>query len=368
MKGKVPFCCSEGSPTFRLFGSPGPVRRRCGDLLSICLLVVLFVEPATACSCAEPPSVINLFMDSSAVFSGRPTAVKVLEGAKVARWREITFAVTKRWKGPEVASLQVLAAPEHWFCPGYEIGDKEYIVFAAPSSRSSLGPKLGEFVIDSICSNRLHLAERSAETIRELDSLKKVAETGCFTCDAGVDSKEKLTTPERLDAESEGSQNSARFSKAYDLIQKGDFASALTLLQQNIAETPQAVDIDYSYGWGTLCLAELGRFEEALEYYRVMQTRFYGDQVDNGRHRMWGDQLDKTKKLLQRSSHPRKQELLAEMELIDSQTYDRALADTEKLIRRAQRGDLIAVDILRSTYSQKVIDLIDRGRLRLTDR
>ena len=69
-------------------------------------------------------------------------------------------------------------------------------------------------------------------------------------------------------------QDSSRFQEAYALIQNGHFRTALTLLQRNIAETPDAGDIDYAYGWAVVCAAHLGDLDLTLKYYEVMRTRF----------------------------------------------------------------------------------------------
>jgi tetratricopeptide (TPR) repeat protein len=67
-----------------------------------------------------------------------------------------------------------------------------------------------------------------------------------------------------------------KFSEAYQLIKKKDFAPALGILQANIAAYPDAPNIDYEYVWALVCLAELERYEEMPAYYQLVRSRYQG--------------------------------------------------------------------------------------------
>ena len=155
-----------------------------------------------------------------------------------------------------------------------------------------------------------------------------------------------------------------RFTKAYALIQEGKYQEALHLLEQNIAETPRAGNIDYSYAWGCVCAAHLGRFDKTLEYYRVMRTRFYGwlHLGANGANRKWDSQLEMVRLAVANSEHPEKGVVLKKMSALDELGRRLMLADLEQLSRRAAGGDQVAILQLRQR-PYGLVDLIVEGRL-----
>jgi hypothetical protein len=155
-----------------------------------------------------------------------------------------------------------------------------------------------------------------------------------------------------------------RFTKAYALIQQGKYEEALRLLEQNIAETPNAGNIDYSYAWGCVCAAHLGRLDKTLEYYRVMRTRFYGwlHLGANGANRKWDSQLEMVRRAVASSEHSEKDVVLKKMAVLDELARRLMLADLEQLSRRAAGGDQVAILQLRQR-PYGLVDLIVEGRL-----
>ncbi len=158
-----------------------------------------------------------------------------------------------------------------------------------------------------------------------------------------------------------------RFTKAYALIQEGQYEQALNLLKLNIAETPNAGNIDYSYGWACLCAAHLGRLDETLDYYRVMRTHFYGwlHVGANGANRKWDDQLAMAQRAVAHCDDPEKDSVLKKMTELDEWARRKMLADLERLARRAAGGDQVAILQLRQC-PHGLVDLIAEGRLVVT--
>lgn len=171
----------------------------------------------------------------------------------------------------------------------------------------------------------------------------------------------------------EGQADRERFKGAHLLVRKKKFAKALELLKKNIDETPNAGDIDYSYAWTCVCLTELDRFDEALRYYEIICTRYYGSicKGAGGAIRNWSDLLDEVKNVVRESSFTEKARILEQMAKLDKTALDSYLADAEKLIRSASNGDKEAAARLRGAdyrrYEEALIKLIEIGRLKLTE-
>jgi tetratricopeptide (TPR) repeat protein len=170
-----------------------------------------------------------------------------------------------------------------------------------------------------------------------------------------------------------GQADRERFKKAHSLVGQKKFEEALELLKLNIEETPNAGDIDYSYGWACVCLAELERFDEALRYYEIMCTRFYGTirKGAGGAVRSWDDLLDKLKDAVRESSFTDKAQILQQMEKLDKVASDKYLTDAKKLVRSASGGNKTAIERLNGAdyrdYREAVLKLIEFGKLKLVD-
>ncbi len=165
-------------------------------------------------------------------------------------------------------------------------------------------------------------------------------------------------------------QDKARFQKAHALIEERKFEPALALLQENIKETPDAGDIDYSYGWACYCAAQLGKVDLTLEYYEVMRTRFYGGLSlgAGGAHRNWDLKLRRARKAIAASSGARRDEVLRKIDALDEIGYNAAVARVKDLIRKAQHGDQIAQrHLTRSSHVKILVDLIASGELELSE-
>src|SRR3954468_19587132 len=177
---------------------------------------------------------------------------------------------------------------------------------------------------------------------------------------AGEAKRELPETPTR--------QDQGRFQKAYALIQAGDFDAALSLLEQNIAETPDATDIDYAYGRAVVCAAHLGDVDRTLNYYKVMRSRFGGWQRTGagGANRIWDHNLTLARQALQAGGAPDKKRVLQQLDECARLGRESAVRELKALIRRVQAGDQIAIEQLRSTsHIQPFIDLIVDGELKL---
>lgn len=120
---------------------------------------------ALACSCAQPDAK-QAFAQSTAVFAGTVTEVDEpfwdRIGLSNSGSHDVTFQVTKRWKGVESATETVRTRLTGEAC-GYpfEIGEA-YLVFVAP------GP--AEDLETGICSGTRDLAG-TEEDVRILDRL-----------------------------------------------------------------------------------------------------------------------------------------------------------------------------------------------------
>jgi tetratricopeptide (TPR) repeat protein len=172
----------------------------------------------------------------------------------------------------------------------------------------------------------------------------------------------------RTPSETPTRQDQGRFQKAYALIQAGDFDAALSLLEQNIAETPDATDIDYAYGWAVVCAAHLGDVDRTLTYYKVLRTRFGGWKSTGagGANRIWDHNLTVARQALQAGGVADKKRVLQQLDELDRLGRESAVRELKALIRRVQAGDQIAIEQLRSTsHIQPFIDLIVDGELGL---
>ena len=142
---------------------------RNGHMHRLCLLAAIAVptmpHAALACSCAQP-TVEQAFTRSTAVIAG--TVTEVAEpfwdwiGLSASGSYDVTFRVTKRWKGAEADTLTVRTRLTGEAC-GYpfEIGGA-YLVFVAP------GP--AEDLQTGICSGTRDLVGAEEDT-RVLDQL-----------------------------------------------------------------------------------------------------------------------------------------------------------------------------------------------------
>ena len=88
-------------------------------------LVALLPDCASACSCVPPPPPERELDRSSAVFSGE--VIDIEKGPQVSN---VTFRVSKVWKGPERETLEVSTAREGTSCDYHFSEGQEYLVYA----------------------------------------------------------------------------------------------------------------------------------------------------------------------------------------------------------------------------------------------
>jgi hypothetical protein len=116
-----------------------------------------------------------------------------------------------------------------------------------------------------------------------------------------------------------------RSMRAYRLIhgKPPDYSTALQLLEANIAQHPDAYDIDYDYGWATLCAAHVRDYEKLIRYYTVVRTRSYGWQTSGGGQRNWDRVLEQARLALASPSEPAARGMLAKLLVIDKEAAAR---------------------------------------------
>ncbi len=152
------------------------------------------------------------------------------------------------------------------------------------------------------------------------DSFLYTGATECTAPEEPADVGNTAKTPACDESESPGQDR--RFQKAYALKEAGEYQEALVLFQEKISNIPNACDIDYYYGWATFCLAHLDRLEETLEYYRIMRTRFSGDQTEGagGAIRSWDDILERVRNVVAASRQPNAKDILKQMRDLDEKS------------------------------------------------
>lgn len=158
--------------------------------------------------------------------------------------------------------------------------------------------------------------------------------------------------------------NQERFLIAHDLISRGQYEAALDSLKLNIKNTPEAIDIDYDYGWATVCLAKLCRIDEFFKFYRIMRTQFNGVLHQRGAIRDWDDRLLEAKQtvLTCPGIDPAATQRLDDLDKRSKIARDSIL---ERLIKDASMGNSSAIKEL-TLRGADLAKLIAEGRLILT--
>ncbi len=221
------------------------------------------------------------------------------------------------------------------------------------------------------CSSTPELSEKTAPQESEQQEPAK-AETlePHFPSVQGLSGKLRIT--DDLPVDLTHRQNTERFRQGYNLTQKGQYEEALKLFQLNIEETPRAGNIDYSYGWGCLCLAKLGRLDEMLSYYRVLCTRFFGwlGKGAGGANRTWRGIRERARNTVAASKYPEKEAILKKLKELEVIARSRYLILAEQLVQDASAGDKKALAKLAGddyrNYNEALIELIRLGRLKVS--
>ena len=103
-------------------------------LLAFILIIGSFPSIASACSCAERPTVQEEFERSKAVFSGKVVDIEERRSVKGYTVKSVLFEVTNTWKGVEQSQIIITTGQGHGDC-GYDFTKgKEYVVYANEST------------------------------------------------------------------------------------------------------------------------------------------------------------------------------------------------------------------------------------------
>lgn len=103
-------------------------------LLAFIFIIGYFPSIASACSCAELPSVQEEFERSKAVFSGKVVDIEERRSVKGYTVKSVLFEVTNTWKGVEQSQIIITTGQGHGDC-GYDFTKgKEYVVYANEST------------------------------------------------------------------------------------------------------------------------------------------------------------------------------------------------------------------------------------------
>lgn len=156
--------------------------------------------------------------------------------------------------------------------------------------------------------------------------------------------------------------NQDRFYKAWELIQQDNYDQAIILLEKNIAETPDASDIDYEYAWGTLCLAKLCRLDEMVQFYEVVRMKFYGPSRVGGGIRDWDDKLEEVKKSILSCPDTNSNLIMDKLDQIDKNGRKQYETKLEELIQLGSMGNPKALEDLRF-QGASLAEFIASGKL-----
>lgn len=156
--------------------------------------------------------------------------------------------------------------------------------------------------------------------------------------------------------------NQDRFYEAWELIQQEDYDQAIILLKKNIAETPDALDLDYDYAWGTLCLAKLCRLDEMVQFYEVVRMQFYGPSRVGGGIRDWDDTLEEVKKSIHSCPDTNTNLIIDKLDQIDRNGKKHYETKLEELIQLGSMGNPQAIEDLRF-QGASLAEFIASGKL-----
>jgi hypothetical protein len=128
------------------------------------LAIAVATSPAWSCKCALPPPPKQALAQSAAVFQA-----KVVKIEKGARQFEVTFEITRTWKGTQGKSVTVVTASSGAACGcGFKAGTS-YLVYCHQSRKD--GKPTGPLRA-SLCS-RTRLLASAQEDLKELGKGKK---------------------------------------------------------------------------------------------------------------------------------------------------------------------------------------------------
>lgn len=104
----------------------------------VTLSVIAFVtavQPTCvyACSCRPPGPPAEALANATAVFSGKVTALSAPADRGGSDPVQVTFAVTKGWKGADQSTIVILTPASSASCGVDFVEDQEYLVYASES-------------------------------------------------------------------------------------------------------------------------------------------------------------------------------------------------------------------------------------------
>jgi hypothetical protein len=126
--------------------------------------LIVCTGPLYACSCKEPPPPKEALKNSSAVFSGKVTAVAAAGEYEKA----VTIEITASWKGVETAKEVVVYTPNNDGECGYRFEKgKSYLIYATLLRRGE------EKALSTHICTRTKALEKAVEDIKELGDPSK---------------------------------------------------------------------------------------------------------------------------------------------------------------------------------------------------
>lgn len=135
------------------------MKRNLKSILMICLLVstmIIFIPSNVyACSCAQPLSVEAEFSRSEVVFAGRVLEVQENRKLNGSVTKSALFEISQIWKGGSESQIIIHTGSGGGDCGYHFEEDKEYLVYAHPSTM--YGDK--ELLVTIICDRTNVLAQ-----------------------------------------------------------------------------------------------------------------------------------------------------------------------------------------------------------------
>jgi len=157
-------------------------------------------------------------------------------------------------------------------------------------------------------------------------------------------------------------EKNTRFQEAYSFIKTRDYLKATQILERNIRDFPGAPNIDYDYGWLTVCYAYLKKYDDLIRVYSVIKERFPGDVQDSTTKlvRNWDQRLQEAREIIRVSSDSRAVFAYKQILAIDAAIQERLLSDINETVRRAQEGDALSAKLLRENAPQIIEAIIQK--------
>ena len=102
-------------------------------LALIALVITVYPTCVFACSCLPPGPPAAALADATAVFAGRVTAVAVPADRSGTSPLQVTFAVSRSWKGADRPTISVTTPSSSASCGVDFVDGQEYLVYARAS-------------------------------------------------------------------------------------------------------------------------------------------------------------------------------------------------------------------------------------------